>query len=96
MRARCRCWKNAFWLVTLLYPRCSMTALEMFSYSDLDIGRCAQSHACAAPSALAYACAGPMKVSLGLLGAVESSAGYVHTCMRMQFLQQDQMTYGRS
>ena len=40
--ARCRCWKNAFWLVTLLYPRCSMTALEMFSYTDLDIGRCAR------------------------------------------------------
>ncbi len=34
-----RCWKNAFWLVTLLYPRCSTTALEMFSYNNLDIGR---------------------------------------------------------
>lgn len=38
--AVCRCWKNAFWLVTLLYPRCSMTALQMFSYNTVDTGRC--------------------------------------------------------
>ncbi len=34
-----RCWKNAFWFVMLLYPRCSTTALQMFAYNDLDIGR---------------------------------------------------------
>ncbi len=39
----CRCWKNAFWLVTLVYPQCSTTALQMFSYTTLDIGRCAPS-----------------------------------------------------
>lgn len=33
-----RCWKNAFWLVTLLYPRSSMTALQMFATQTLDIG----------------------------------------------------------
>jgi len=33
-----RCWKNSFWLVTLLYPRCSMTALQMFGTQTLDIG----------------------------------------------------------
>ena len=33
-----RCWKNAFWLVTLLYPRSSMTALQMFGTQRLDIG----------------------------------------------------------
>ena len=27
--------------MTLLYPRCSTTALQMFSYNTLDIGRCA-------------------------------------------------------
>ena len=52
--ACCRCWKNAFWLITLLYPRCSMTALEMFSYSDLDVGRCAGSHPCAARDSSAH------------------------------------------
>ena len=57
VRACCRCWKNAFWLVTLLYPRCSMTALEMFSYSDLDIGRCARLHVCVrSPEEAACAC----------------------------------------
>jgi len=33
-----RCWKNAFWLLTLLYPRSSMTALQMFSLQKLDTG----------------------------------------------------------
>jgi hypothetical protein len=33
-----RCWKNAFWLVTLLYPRASMTALQMFGTQTMDIG----------------------------------------------------------
>ncbi|KAL4548349.1 hypothetical protein Ndes2526B_g00925 [Nannochloris sp. 'desiccata'] len=35
---RIRCWKNAFWLVTLLYPRASMTALQMFGTQTMDIG----------------------------------------------------------
>eukprot|EP00887_Chlorella_sp_A99_P008033 scaffold12.g8033.t1 len=30
------CWKNAFWLVTLLYPRCAMTALQLFGVQDID------------------------------------------------------------
>ena len=33
-----RTWKNAFWLVTLLYPRSSMTSLQMFSTQTLVIG----------------------------------------------------------
>lgn len=33
-----RCWKNSFWLVTLLYPRCAMTALQLFSTQKLDSG----------------------------------------------------------
>lgn len=33
-----RCWKNSFWLVTLLYPRSSMTALQMFGTQKLDVG----------------------------------------------------------
>lgn len=33
-----RCWKNAFWLLTLMYPGCSMTALQMFATVALDIG----------------------------------------------------------
>ena len=32
------CWKNAFWFVTLLYPRCAMTALQLFGWQKLDIG----------------------------------------------------------
>ena len=35
---RNRCWKNSFWLVTLLYPRCAMTALKLFSTQKLDTG----------------------------------------------------------
>jgi len=35
---RIRCWKNAFWLVTLLYPRASFTALQMFGTQTMDIG----------------------------------------------------------
>lgn len=34
----CSCWKNAFWFVTLLYPRCAMTALQLFGWQKLDIG----------------------------------------------------------
>ena len=37
-RRCCRCWKNSFWFVTLLYPRCSMTALQLFSTQTLDSG----------------------------------------------------------
>ncbi|EFN55637.1 hypothetical protein CHLNCDRAFT_133816 [Chlorella variabilis] len=33
-----RCWKNAFWFVTLLYPRCAMTALQLFGWKKLDVG----------------------------------------------------------
>lgn len=33
-----RCWKNAFWFVTLLYPRCAMTALQLFGWKTLDVG----------------------------------------------------------
>lgn len=33
-----RCFKNAFWFVTLLYPRSSMTALQMFGRQTLDTG----------------------------------------------------------
>jgi len=35
---RARCWKNAFWLVTLLYPRAAQAALQVFSLQKLDIG----------------------------------------------------------
>ena len=31
-----RCWKNGFWLVTLLYPRCAMTALQLFSWAGVN------------------------------------------------------------
>ncbi|KAL4457343.1 hypothetical protein ABPG75_012208 [Micractinium tetrahymenae] len=33
-----RCWKNAFWFVTLLYPRCAMTALQLFGWQTLESG----------------------------------------------------------
>lgn len=33
-----RCWKNAFWLLTLLYPRASSTALQLFAVQRLDTG----------------------------------------------------------
>ena len=33
-----RCWKNAFWLVTLLYPRAAQAALQVFSLQRLDVG----------------------------------------------------------
>ena len=33
-----RCWKNAFWLVTLLYPRAAQAALQVFSLHRLDVG----------------------------------------------------------
>jgi hypothetical protein len=33
-----RCWKNAFWFLTLLYPGASLTALQMFGTTKLDIG----------------------------------------------------------
>lgn len=32
------CWKNAFWFVTLLYPRCAMTALQLFGWQTMDVG----------------------------------------------------------
>lgn len=35
---RHRCWKNGFWFTTLLYPRCSQTALQLFSLITVDIG----------------------------------------------------------
>lgn len=35
---RSRCWKNAFWLVTLLYPRAAQAALQVFSLQRLDVG----------------------------------------------------------
>lgn len=35
---RSRCWKNAFWLVTLLYPRAAQAALQVFSLQKLDVG----------------------------------------------------------
>lgn len=38
VKLKVRCWKNGFWLVTLLYPRCSMTALQMFSTQELNTG----------------------------------------------------------
>lgn len=41
-RARCaalqsRCWRNAFWLVTLLYPRAAQSALQLFSLARLNV-----------------------------------------------------------
>ena len=36
--AQIRCWKNAFWFVTLLYPRCAMTALQLFGLQKVDEG----------------------------------------------------------
>jgi len=35
---RGRCYKNAFWLVSLLYPNIAQTALQLFSAQKLDIG----------------------------------------------------------
>jgi len=34
----CRCYKNAFWFVTLLYPRCAQTTMQMFATQTLDVG----------------------------------------------------------
>ena len=34
----CRCFKNAFWIVSLLYPNISQTALQLFLKQKLDIG----------------------------------------------------------
>lgn len=34
----CRCYKNVFYLVTLVYPRCAQTCLQLFSMTKLDIG----------------------------------------------------------
>lgn len=34
----CRCYKNVFYLVTLVYPRCAQTCLQLFSVTKLDIG----------------------------------------------------------
>ena len=34
----CRCYKNAFWFVTLLYPRCAQTSMQMFATQTLDVG----------------------------------------------------------
>ena len=36
--AFCRCYKNAFWFVTLLYPRCAQTSMQMFATQTLDVG----------------------------------------------------------
>ena len=33
-----RCYKNAFWFVTLLYPRCAQTSMQMFATQRLDVG----------------------------------------------------------
>ena len=33
-----RCYKNIFYLVTQVYPRCAQTCLQLFSYKKLDIG----------------------------------------------------------
>ncbi len=33
-----RCWRNAFWLVTLLYPRAAQAALQLFSLTKLNTG----------------------------------------------------------
>ncbi|KAK9840843.1 hypothetical protein WJX81_008508 [Elliptochloris bilobata] len=33
-----RCYKNAFWIVSLLYPNIAQTALQLFSVQKLDIG----------------------------------------------------------
>ena len=37
-RTPCRCYKNVFYLVTLVYPRCAQTCLQLFSVTKLDIG----------------------------------------------------------
>ena len=34
----CRCYKNVFYLVTLVYPRCAQTCLQLFSVTKLDVG----------------------------------------------------------
>lgn len=34
----CSCWKNAFWLITLLYPRSALTALQLFGWQRFDTG----------------------------------------------------------
>lgn len=34
----CRCYKNIFYLITLVYPRCAQTCLQLFSYMKLDVG----------------------------------------------------------
>ena len=33
-----RCYRNVFYLVTLVYPRCAQTCLQLFSFTKLDIG----------------------------------------------------------
>ena len=33
-----RCYKNVFYLVTLVYPRCAQTCLQLFSVTKLDVG----------------------------------------------------------
>jgi len=33
-----RCYKNAYWLITLLYPSTCFLALQMFSWETLDVG----------------------------------------------------------
>ncbi len=33
-----RCYKNVFYLITLLYPRCAQTCLQLFAVKKLDIG----------------------------------------------------------
>ena len=35
---RARCWRNAFWLATLLYPRAAQAALQFFSLTRLNTG----------------------------------------------------------
>eukprot|EP00884_Botryococcus_braunii_P002827 jgi/Botrbrau1/12545/Bobra.0169s0084.1 len=34
----CRCYKNMFWLVSLVYPKCAQVALQFFSVDKLDLG----------------------------------------------------------
>lgn len=33
-----RCYKNVFYLITLVYPRCAQTCLQLFASRKLDIG----------------------------------------------------------
>ena len=33
-----RCYKNVFYLVTLVYPRCAQTCLQLFSFTKVDVG----------------------------------------------------------